>query len=73
MRQGPKSSSPNSRRPRPTSPQQVDSTRAGIRSLDCGDEMGADAPLIVRRDASDASSDSTAPDRGGFGEQRQSV
>jgi hypothetical protein len=74
MRKGPKSSSSNSpRRLRPISPPAVDSTRAGIRSLDCGDEMSADAAPIIRRDAGDASSVSTTPDQGGFGEQRPSV
>ena len=73
MRKGPKSSSNSPRRPRPTSPQEVDSTRAGIRSLDCGDEMSADAAPIIRRDADDAPPVSTPPDQGGFGEQRQSV
>ena len=73
MRQGPKSSSPDSRRPRPTSPPEANPTREGIRSLDCGDEMSADAPRIIRRDAGDASPVPTPPDQGGFGEQRQSV
>jgi hypothetical protein len=73
MRKGPKSSSSNSpRRLRPISPA-VDSTRAGIRSLDFGDDMSADAAPIMRRDAGDASSVSTTPDQGGFGEQRPSV
>jgi hypothetical protein len=35
--------------------------------------MSADAAPIIRRDARDASSVSTTPDQGGFGEQRQSV
>jgi hypothetical protein len=72
MRQGPTNSSRDSRS-RPTPPQGVDPTRAGIRSLDCGDEKEADAKTVIRRGATDAAPLPTPADSGSLGEQRQSV
>lgn len=72
MRKGPKDSSPElRRRPRPT-PRGDDPARAGIRSLDCGEEMYADAPATVRREGTDAVPQAPA-DSGALGERRQSL
>jgi len=70
MRQGPRPS-PRKTDPRPTPPDGIDSKRAGIRALDCGDEMNAPATTIVRR-AADAVSPPETGD-GDLGEQGQSV
>ena len=69
MRQGPRHS-PRKSDPRPTPPNGIDS-RAGIRALDCGDEMNAPETTIVRRAASNTPivSETSASD----GEQQQSV
>ena len=72
MRQGP-TNSPRKSDPRPTPPNGVDSARAGIRSLDCGEEMNAPPTTIVRRTAPDAVPSSMEPDASDLGEQRQSV
>ena len=72
MRKSP-THSPRSSDPRPTPPNGVDSTRAGIRSLDCGEEMNAPGATIVRRSAPDGVSHSGETDVGELGEQRQSV
>jgi len=50
MRQGPRHS-PRKSDPRPTPANGIDSARAGIRALDCGDEMNAPETTIVRRAA----------------------
>jgi len=71
MRHGPKNPARDSRS-RPTPPQGVDPTRAGIRSLDCGDETDADATTIIRR-GSDTVPLPTPGNPGTLGEQRQSV
>jgi len=72
MRHGPKNPSRDSRS-RPTPTQGVDSTRAGIRSLDCGDETDADATTIIRRAAPGSGSLPAPTDSDSLGEQRQSV
>ena len=72
MRKGP-TNSPRSSEYRPTPPSGVDPTRAGIRSLDCGDDMNAPATTIVRHAAPDTVNSSEENDSGDLGEQRQSV
>jgi hypothetical protein len=73
MRQGPRNS-PRHAKPRPTPPDGIDSARAGIRSLDCGDEETKPETTIVRRAAPpDAVAPSPDTDAGALGEQRQSV
>ena len=72
MRQGPRKSSRHSD-PRPTPPNGVDSARAGIRSLDCGDELNASATTIIRRTTPDPEPPSLETGTDDLGEQRQSV
>jgi len=73
MRHGPKNP-PRDSRSRPTPPQAIEATeRAGIRSLDCGDETDADATTIIRRADSNAVPLPPPADSGALGEQRQSV
>lgn len=72
MRKGPRNA-PRKSDPRPTPPNGVDSKRAGIRSLDCGEEMNAQATTIVRRDPPDSVPPGLESDGGDLGEQRQSV
>jgi hypothetical protein len=71
MRKGPTNSSRHSDT-RPTPANGVDSTRAGIRSLDCGDEMNAPT-TIVRRAAPDVVPSAQETSASDLGEQRQSV
>jgi hypothetical protein len=70
MRQGPKKSS---REPRPSPPKGVDSTRAGIRALDCGDDAAADEPTTIVRRADPATPPPGGEESASLGEQRQSV
>ena len=72
MRQGPRPS-PRKTDPRPTPPDGIDSKRAGIRALDCGDEMNSPETTIIRRAAPDEVSPSLETEAGDLGEQRQSV
>jgi hypothetical protein len=72
MRQGP-TNSPRKSDPRPTPPNGVDSARAGIRSLDCGDETNASATTIIRRTTPDPEPPTLESGPGDLGEQRQSV
>jgi hypothetical protein len=72
MRKGP-TNSPRNPDPRATPPNGLESTRAGIRSLDCGDEMDAPATMIGRQASPDAVPPSLESDAGDLGEQRQSV
>jgi hypothetical protein len=51
----------------------MDSTRAGIRALDCGDERNASETTIVRRATSHAVSPPLETDAGDLGDQRRSV
>jgi hypothetical protein len=71
MRQGPTNASRDFRA-RPTPPHGVDPARAGIRSLDCGDD---DAPptTVIRRAASDAAPGAAPKEDGSLGEQRQAL
>ncbi|HKP14575.1 MAG TPA: hypothetical protein VJT85_00855 [Gemmatimonadaceae bacterium] len=72
MRQGPRNS-PRKTDPRLTHANDVDSKRAGIRSLDCGEEMNATGATIVRRDTPDTARPGLETDAGDLGEQRQSI
>src|SRR5215208_4128949 len=67
MRQGP-THSPRNSDPRPTPPNGIDSTRAGIRALDCGDERNAAEMTIVRRATSHAVSSPLETDAGDRGD-----
>jgi hypothetical protein len=73
MRQGP-TNSPRNAQPRSTPPNGTDAARAGIRSLDCGDEMTDPATTVVRRAAKPgAVAPSPETDARVLGEQRRSV
>ena len=72
MRQGP-TNSPRKSDPRPTPPNGIDSTRPGIRSLDCGNEVNAPPRTIVRRTTPDSEPPSLETGTDDLGEQRQSV
>lgn len=73
MRKGPSNSSPDSRRRSRTAPQGDDTARAGIRALDCGNELSADARTVVRRDAAEGAPAPGPTDSGALGEQGQSI
>ena len=72
MRKGP-TNSPRNPDPRTTPSNGLDAARAGIRSLDCGDEMNAPATIIARQASPDAVPPPLESDAGDLGEQRQSV
>ena len=71
MRKGPTHASRDSR-VRPTPPDGIDPTRAGIRSLDCGDD-DADPTTVIRRAANDAAPGAAPAEDGSLGEQRQAL
>jgi len=71
MRQGP-TNAPRDSRARPTPPHGIDPTRAGIRSLDCGDDDAHDT-TVIRRAAKDAATRVEPVDDGLLGEQRQAL
>jgi len=71
MRQGPTNASRDSRA-RPTPPHGIDPKRAGIRSLDCGDD-DEHSTTVIRRAASDAANHAAPVEDGLLGEQRQSL
>jgi len=71
MRQGP-TNTPRDARARPTPPHGIDPARAGIRSLDCGDD-DADTATVIRRAAGDAAPREVPLEDGSLGEQRQAL
>lgn len=64
MRKGPTDSTPEIRRRPRSAPQGEEPARAGIRSLDCGDEMSADERVVIRREAKDSAPLPEQPDSG---------
>jgi hypothetical protein len=71
MRHGPKKT-PRNPDPRSTPPDGIDSTRAGIRALDCGEDPNASATTVIRRDPNPVTPEPEMDARE-LGEQRQSV
>jgi len=71
MRQGP-SNAPRDSRARATPSPGIDPKRAGIRSLDCGDD-DEQSTKVIRRAAGDGASRAAPVEDGLLGEQRQAL